>query len=146
MLARRIDWSKYEIFVAIEIDDRQQKIRIHDVAVGIYVQDNFLKHSSKHCRISAAAHRPIVMFLAKSYKNILSRLTELGVFLYYASVVNAGIAQLVERNLAKVEVEGSRPFSRSRIRRKLAKLPFLLTNRFSEHHGLITDDSREMRE
>ena len=28
---------------------------------------------------------------------------------------NAGIAQLVERNLAQVEVEGSRPFSRSRI-------------------------------
>ena len=26
---------------------------------------------------------------------------------------NAGVAQLVERNLAKVEVEGSRPFSRS---------------------------------
>ena len=28
---------------------------------------------------------------------------------------NAGIAQLVERNLAKVEVDGSRPFSRSTI-------------------------------
>ena len=27
--------------------------------------------------------------------------------------VVAGVAQLVERNLAKVEVEGSRPFSRS---------------------------------
>ena len=27
---------------------------------------------------------------------------------------NAGIAQLVERNLAKVEVDGSRPFSRSK--------------------------------
>ena len=26
---------------------------------------------------------------------------------------DAGVAQLVERNLAKVEVEGSRPFSRS---------------------------------
>ncbi len=29
-------------------------------------------------------------------------------------VLNAGIAQLVERNLAKVEVEGSNPFSRSK--------------------------------
>jgi hypothetical protein len=28
---------------------------------------------------------------------------------------NAGVAQLVERNLAKVEVESSRLFSRSRI-------------------------------
>ena len=27
----------------------------------------------------------------------------------------AGVAQLVERNLAKVEVEGSRPFSRSSV-------------------------------
>src|SRR5690349_18171073 len=32
--------------------------------------------------------------------------------------IDAGIAQLVERNLAKVEVEGSSPFSRStRVRR-----------------------------
>ena len=29
-------------------------------------------------------------------------------------VLNAGIAQLVERNLAKGEVEGSNPFSRSK--------------------------------
>ena len=29
--------------------------------------------------------------------------------------MNAGIAQLVERNLAKVEVEGSSPFSRSNL-------------------------------
>ena len=29
---------------------------------------------------------------------------------------DAGVAQSVERNLAKVEVEGSRPFTRSRIR------------------------------
>ena len=32
--------------------------------------------------------------------------------------VNAGIAQLVERNLAKVEVVGSRPISRSTFRQK----------------------------
>jgi hypothetical protein len=39
----------------------------------------------------------------------------------------AGVAQLVERNLAKVEVESSRLFSRSRIRqREAARLPFLL--------------------
>jgi hypothetical protein len=30
-------------------------------------------------------------------------------------LVDAGVAQLVERNLAKVEVESSRLFSRSRI-------------------------------
>ena len=33
--------------------------------------------------------------------------------------VPAGVAQLVERNLAKVEVESSRLFSRSRIRKRL---------------------------
>src|SRR5690606_33026280 len=39
---------------------------------------------------------------------------------------NAGIAQLVERNLAKVEVESSRLFSRSRFKkRKPERLPFL---------------------
>ncbi len=32
---------------------------------------------------------------------------------YYISDANAGIAQLVERNLAKVEVAGSSPVSRS---------------------------------
>jgi hypothetical protein len=32
--------------------------------------------------------------------------------------LHAGVAQLVERNLAKVEVESSRLFSRSRILRK----------------------------
>jgi hypothetical protein len=30
---------------------------------------------------------------------------------------NAGVAQLVERNLAKVEVESSRLFSRSRLKK-----------------------------
>src|SRR4051812_3542096 len=42
------------------------------------------------------------------------------------SKFKAGVAQLVERNLAKVEVESSRLFSRSRFERKLRKLPFLL--------------------
>ena len=37
----------------------------------------------------------------------------------------AGIAQLVERNLAKVEVESSRLFSRSKFKGKL-RLPFFL--------------------
>ena len=43
------------------------------------------------------------------------------------SVVDAGIAQLVERNLAKVEVEGSRPFSRSKesLKEAATELPFL---------------------
>ena len=38
---------------------------------------------------------------------------------------NAGIAQLVERNLAKVEVEGSRPFSRSRIIKRAKRFSYL---------------------
>src|SRR5690606_23455625 len=44
---------------------------------------------------------------------------------------NAGIAQLVERNLAKVEVESSRLFSRSRFKkRKPERLPFLFPASF----------------
>ncbi len=39
---------------------------------------------------------------------------------------HAGVAQLVERNLAKVEVESSRLFSRSRFKGKLTKLPFFI--------------------
>ena len=40
--------------------------------------------------------------------------------------VDAGIAQLVERNLAKVEVESSRLFSRSNFQKKGSKcFPFL---------------------
>ncbi len=40
--------------------------------------------------------------------------------------VNAGIAQLVERNLAKVEVESSRLFSRSNFQKKgSSSFPFL---------------------
>jgi hypothetical protein len=40
--------------------------------------------------------------------------------------VNAGIAQLVERNLAKVEVESSRLFSRSNFQKKgSVSFPFL---------------------
>ena len=39
---------------------------------------------------------------------------------------NAGVAQLVERNLAKVEVESSRLFSRSILEKgKLFSFPFL---------------------
>ncbi len=42
---------------------------------------------------------------------------------------NAGVAQLVERNLAKVEVESSRLFSRSIFNKKgSAKLPFFHSN------------------
>ena len=39
---------------------------------------------------------------------------------------NAGVAQLVERNLAKVEVESSRLFSRSRILKGKHGFPFLM--------------------
>jgi hypothetical protein len=39
---------------------------------------------------------------------------------------NAGVAQLVERNLAKVEVESSRLFSRSRILKGKPGFPFLM--------------------
>ncbi len=42
---------------------------------------------------------------------------------------SAGIAQLVERNLAKVEVESSRLFSRSKFRRE-AQLPFFVRKLF----------------
>jgi hypothetical protein len=38
----------------------------------------------------------------------------------------AGIAQLVERNLAKVEVESSRLFSRSKFQKGKLKLPFFV--------------------
>ena len=40
---------------------------------------------------------------------------------------SAGIAQLVERNLAKVEVESSRLFSRSTFRKGSPVLPFFLS-------------------
>jgi hypothetical protein len=44
---------------------------------------------------------------------------------FYAIIVNiAGIAQLVERNLAKVEVESSRLFSRSSFQRGSIRFPF----------------------
>jgi hypothetical protein len=41
--------------------------------------------------------------------------------------LHAGVAQLVERNLAKVEVESSRLFSRSRIQKgSILRFPFLM--------------------
>jgi hypothetical protein len=40
---------------------------------------------------------------------------------------NAGVAQLVERNLAKVEVESSRLFSRSKLEKGSPVLPFFLS-------------------
>ena len=42
---------------------------------------------------------------------------------------NAGIAQLVERNLAKVEVESSRLFSRSNFEKGSLGFPFFLVRR-----------------
>ena len=44
-------------------------------------------------------------------------------------IVNAGIAQLVERNLAKVEVESSRLFSRSIFEKGSLGFPFFLVVR-----------------
>jgi hypothetical protein len=41
-------------------------------------------------------------------------------------VINAGVAQLVERNLAKVEVESSRLFSRSRFGREAYSASFFI--------------------
>ncbi len=41
--------------------------------------------------------------------------------------IHAGIAQLVERNLAKVEVESSSLFSRSRCKKGKLLLPFFVT-------------------
>ena len=46
---------------------------------------------------------------------------------------NAGIAQLVERNLAKVEVESSRLFSRSIFRKGSEKLPFFVSGFVREY-------------
>jgi hypothetical protein len=44
---------------------------------------------------------------------------------YHSHPSNAGIAQLVERNLAKVEVESSRLFSRSSFEKgRLESFPF----------------------
>ena len=41
---------------------------------------------------------------------------------------HAGVAQLVERNLAKVEVDGSNPFARSKLNKRLSKgRPFVVT-------------------
>ncbi len=43
----------------------------------------------------------------------------------YNAIRNAGIAQLVERNLAKVEVESSRLFARSKFKKgKVTAFPF----------------------
>jgi hypothetical protein len=48
---------------------------------------------------------------------------------------NAGIAQLVERDLAKVEVESSSLFSRSKLNRREASwLPFLVCALMSWRH------------
>ena len=49
------------------------------------------------------------------------------VFALYLWACDAGIAQLVERNLAKVEVESSRLFSRSRFEKGKLLLPFFVT-------------------
>jgi hypothetical protein len=43
--------------------------------------------------------------------------------------VNAGVAQLVERNLAKVEVESSRLFSRSSFKREADMASFFIDRR-----------------
>ena len=61
--------------------------------------------------------------------------------LYYAPVVNAGVAQLVERNLAKVEVESSRLFSRSSFKRE-AKSGFLFYYRVIEVQYVHLDGFR----
>jgi hypothetical protein len=60
-----------------------------------------------------------------------------------ATSVYAGIAQLVERNLAKVEVAGSNPVSRSNILllRLIAPLDFLLITvnfTFASGYTIIT--------
>lgn len=47
--------------------------------------------------------------------------------LRYNAIRNAGIAQLVERNLAKVEVESSRLFARSKFKKgKVTTFPFFI--------------------
>ena len=42
------------------------------------------------------------------------------------SLLNAGVAQLVERNLAKVEVASSRLVSRSRLKARGTEVPLFL--------------------
>ena len=50
-----------------------------------------------------------------------------------AGLLNAGVAQLVERNLAKVEVASSRLVSRSRSSRKCFSGEFSGTTQFAIH-------------
>jgi hypothetical protein len=49
---------------------------------------------------------------------------------------DAGVAQLVERNLAKVEVESSRLFSRSRILEKASQVILGIEQRFCDNSCL----------
>ena len=57
---------------------------------------------------------------------------------------NAGVAQLVERDLPKVDVEGSRPFSRSKIKSQAESLAFYFTSDISgsrtREEGLTKSD------
>ena len=48
----------------------------------------------------------------------------------------AGVAQLVERNLAKVEVESSRLFSRSKSKGKLSRFPLIISACVSQHGAI----------
>ena len=57
--------------------------------------------------------------------------------------IHAGIAQLVERNLAKVEVESSRLFSRSRFLIGKPRLPFFVD---ANARALIDRSSRHWRD
>ena len=59
-------------------------------------------------------------------KIAIKKLLEFCSFRSAASEENAGIAQLVERNLAKVEVVGSRPISRSIHQKGSLGFPFFL--------------------
>jgi hypothetical protein len=61
-----------------------------------------------------------------------------GQYLYHA-----GVAQLVERNLAKVEVESSRLFSRSKFRREALPASFFLARSLSKIYSAIaTQEAR----
>jgi hypothetical protein len=82
-------------------------------------------------RVGMANHMQILPLL----KRPIGKLSELCRRIFFSyNFINAGIAQLVERNLAKVEVESSRLFSRSKLNKKgrlsLPLFSFCIIGRF----------------
>src|SRR5690606_11098104 len=88
-------------------DRRTQAMRGDDTA-ALYIVSIWRLQKQRARKSTAQQHKPNCRL--QKYK---SRLI-IFVLLDLVKIGSAGIAQLVERNLAKVEVAGSRPVSRSR--------------------------------